>query len=756
MEIKKTANIIELNIEEENRSLILNCIVCLTVSRLKIELSCSDKDVELNAIYELYSEKKFITRDNRGKRHCEFNMGTVGKYFIRVSGNVDGKSFLFDTEKLNYSPFLATLNSMRTLIYDTPLTRFRHNSIKGLDFRKESSKIIDEISIVASSGFRLDDYFSDKGINKLSIYTEKSDYLIFKMCLSQLLFSNKVVIENHYNDTGKDYRISKQEDFNFQKFQRFYLKACDTNIPLLLAMKKIPKKLLNDLNKYKINFLSLPEILPDILCYVAFFKPLVLFSKKYPHLNIVLHNHPKIPNLDNASKYERKHIKGKTGELHNLLEGLKKSPPILRSESLEQFNYEIDEILPFLTEWDHLVMDNNGVVSGRDYSSKYVNFSAGHRITTDQPIQYERTVWHFGYSHVWGSGSPDHGTVASALQSSFNRAQQRVRVENYGYSGISRNVAAVMKKINSMEQYFNDGDIVLIETRDHFQNRAAQSNYHTLDISDLLLRPHSFGEVFVDTHHLNELGNKVIASKIFEFINNQGILETKPTNTLTINDDGKTEEQSSLCLPTSEQIALKNYLSDLEVMRPLIGAIVMNCNPFTLGHRYLIEQSAKKCSQLFIFVVEEDRSFFSFSDRIELVRKGTADILNVKVMPSGKFIISSTTFGDYFGKAEIQDQTVDPTMDLELFGKYIAPSLGINIRFAGEEPLDAITRQYNDAMQRILPKYGVQFEVIPRKESGGAVISASRVRDLLVSKDFQAIKELVPSTTFEWLSDKSS
>jgi len=93
-------------------------------------------------------------------------------------------------------------------------------------------------------------------------------------------------------------------------------------------------------------------------------------------------------------------------------------------------------------------------------------------------------------------------------------------------------------------------------------------------------------------------------------------------------------------------------------------------------------------------------------------------------------------------------------MDVELFGKYIAPKLGINIRFVGEEPLDHITQQYNHAMQRILPQHNIDFEVIPRKESGGSVISASRVRALLEEKDFDAIKKIVPNTTFSYLVEK--
>ena len=182
----------------------------------------------------------------------------------------------------------------------------------------------------------------------------------------------------------------------------------------------------------------------------------------------------------------------------------------------------------------------------------------------------------------------------------------------------------------------------------------------------------------------------------------------------------------------------------------------MNCNPFTLGHRALVEYAAAQVVKLYLFVVEEDKSDFPFADRIELVRRGVKDLSNVEVLPSGKFIISQTTFSGYFNKASLQDVAVDSSEDVEIFGREIAPTLGITIRFAGEEPKDNVTRQYNETMKRILPRYGVEFREIPRKTFGGDVISASSVREALKRGDFDKIKELVPETTLEYLRGRQA
>ena len=149
--------------------------------------------------------------------------------------------------------------------------------------------------------------------------------------------------------------------------------------------------------------------------------------------------------------------------------------------------------------------------------------------------------------------------------------------------------------------------------------------------------------------------------------------------------------------------------------------------------------------------MEEDKSYFKFADRLELVKKGVAHLSNVKVIPSGKFIISSNTFSEYFDKANLKGTTIDTSLDVETFAQQIAPCLDISIRFVGEEPLDPITNQYNQSMKRLLPKHGIELKEIPRKEQGDGVISASRVRKCLDEKNWNEIKQLVPKSTYDFL-----
>ncbi|MDL2209609.1 [citrate (pro-3S)-lyase] ligase [Desulfovibrio sp. OttesenSCG-928-O18] len=185
------------------------------------------------------------------------------------------------------------------------------------------------------------------------------------------------------------------------------------------------------------------------------------------------------------------------------------------------------------------------------------------------------------------------------------------------------------------------------------------------------------------------------------------------------------------------------------------ACIVMNANPFTLGHQFLAREAAARHPWLYVLVVEEDKSVFPFADRLELVRQGLAGVPNVTVMGGGKYVISQLTFPTYF----IKDEDVHDAqsgMDVQLFGKYIAPALKVATRLVGEEPHCAVTASYNETMKRMLPGYGIEVTVIPRKvwagkNQKGSVISASTVRGLIQGGNMDTVKNLVPETTYAFL-----
>lgn len=185
-----------------------------------------------------------------------------------------------------------------------------------------------------------------------------------------------------------------------------------------------------------------------------------------------------------------------------------------------------------------------------------------------------------------------------------------------------------------------------------------------------------------------------------------------------------------------------------------IGAVVANCNPFTRGHRYLAEQAAKRCDFLYVFLLSEDRSFFSAQDRLELARRNLADLPHTAVCPTGDYLISAATFPTYFLKDQSGAAACSAELDLTLFARRFAAPLGITLRFVGEEPLCPVTRAYNQQMLNLLPRWGVQPVVLPRLEEQGAPISASRVRTLFQQGELEALRPLVPGETYRYLLEE--
>ena len=179
------------------------------------------------------------------------------------------------------------------------------------------------------------------------------------------------------------------------------------------------------------------------------------------------------------------------------------------------------------------------------------------------------------------------------------------------------------------------------------------------------------------------------------------------------------------------------------------GCIVMNCNPFTLGHRYLVESASRMVEHLFVIVVREDRSAFSYQERKAMVTAGTADLKNVTVCDGSEYAISNTTFPTYFLKRLSDATDTQMLLDLDLFRRHIAPALGAKVRFVGTEPTDELTRRYNELMMESLGKDHVVQ--IPRLENGGVAVSASRVRRAMESNSLKEAAQLVPPTTLPYI-----
>ena len=234
---------------------------------------------------------------------------------------------------------------------------------------------------------------------------------------------------------------------------------------------------------------------------------------------------------------------------------------------------------------------------------------------------------------------------------------------------------------------------------------------------------------------------------------NRLFLCTKPQNLSMFRSLGFHEviETEEAALLENRRDGLENFLESIPKYGGKCGCVVCNCDPFTLGHRHLIEYAASHCDQLYVFAVSEKGSTFSPEERLEMIKKGTADIKNCHVFESDMYLISRATFPAYFIRDEEHAESVKSDLDIELFCRRIAPALGISVRFAGEEPFSAVTRAYNERMKELLPSHSIEFCEIPRLDG----ISAGKVRKLIEAGEIEKIKDMMPETSYEVIQRRS-
>lgn len=382
-------------------------------------------------------------------------------------------------------------------------------------------------------------------------------------------------------------------------------------------------------------------------------------------------------------------------------------------------------------------VNNVGVLSLKECQSRYYNVINGERQTDNQFLEKgggHKSIYFFGPCYIYGHYVEDKNTIESFLQRLFRDKGIPVRVVNYGCLDTNINNRYLTRIAVTQ---FKMGDVVVVGNLPR-----GIKGVHYLDLNRVLECNNIDAKWLADwTGHCNHKVNKLYADAIYEEL--IPILKEK------------VEKQGELIQKDENFIKfmyLDRYFGNFDFSKyKKIGSIVMNCNPFTYGHLYLIEQALKKVDFLIVFVVEEDRSIFSFWERFTMVQKGVLDLKNVMVVPSGSFILSQMSFPEYFVKETSEDIVEHTEQDIRTFAQKIAPQLGIKYRFVGEEPNDSVTNQYNLAMKKILPEYDMELIEIPRKKMNGKYISASLVRKYMEENDKNGLSGLLPETTRELL-----
>lgn len=359
---------------------------------------------------------------------------------------------------------------------------------------------------------------------------------------------------------------------------------------------------------------------------------------------------------------------------------------------------------------------------GKDIVGKYFNAKAGRRVTCFQPNKYIGTIYLVGGCTVIGAFQEDAHTIGSFLQKKLLERGYAYRVENLG---TWTRYTSIENRLKEVDRFYENDILIMINVKRviglpeiSFEKIYERHKVSAQCVTNMYL-------------HCNWKVNKLVAEEILEVMQPH-LLTNGAGSGNVLHIDFKDIMNSYIY-----RKYLSVYFGDFPYWKyHKIGAVVINSNPFTKGHRYLIEQARSQVEFLIVFVVEEDVSIFSFEERFKMVVEGTKEFDNVMVVPSSCFILSKNNFPEYFTYRGDKSVVIHAEYDITVFAEYIAKPLHITHRFAGEESEDRMKIIYNEAMRTILPRKGIEFVEIPRMKVINEYITGNKVVRFLKFREY--------------------
>lgn len=392
----------------------------------------------------------------------------------------------------------------------------------------------------------------------------------------------------------------------------------------------------------------------------------------------------------------------------------------------------------------------NGVCYLADSNNQYCKVINGLRFTANKSKIYTNKINIFGACIVYGAVVDDEHTIPSLLQEKLNNNNLEYEVNNFGARAID--FYENIRTADTLNIHKNDMFIFVVSPEEKKQ-------LEKVGITDIkkfasaINKKTSLHDYFMgEPVHCNAKANEIITEYIFNNIKNLLKSKNQQKNPELVKSSQLNNNSDYDKNP--ELIKYLKYLKSKKRNTPNNGAVMMNCNPFTNGHLKLIEYASKQVDTLYVFIVQEDKSYFKFIDRFEMAKESCKDLKNVVVLESGTVFGTFMTFQAYFDKETNDKVEVDASLDIELFACYVAPLLNISKRFVGDEPIDKVTQQYNRDLMEILPSYNIDVFIVPRFKIDENIISAKTVRKTIEKKDLKLLKKLVPLPTYSIIKNK--
>lgn len=410
---------------------------------------------------------------------------------------------------------------------------------------------------------------------------------------------------------------------------------------------------------------------------------------------------------------------------------------------LSKHQYDLNQISKIISNGIHNILV--------DTNEGNLNIVDGKRITINTPAEYTNKVHVFGPCIVQGLCVCDANTIPSLIQDKLIQNNHiHISVENHG---LSYGKDLLNDLLYMMATSVSKGDIIiwLSGFTDEEENLLKKYNIPIVDVKEKLS---DLSNWFLNNpFHCNTKANRVYANCIYDSIA-QIIDKGDSSNKCSfIEMEHLPLKIDSDAIFKSEE--LHRYLTDLKKYKFTQsnlkkGCVVINANPCTNGHLYLIKEALRKVDLLYVILVEESRNGFSYLDREYMLKENFKDDSRVCLISGGSIFTSTKCFPEYFNRSA-RHAKIDPTLNHKIFALKIAPLLDISVRFFGSEQEDEVTRIFNSTALEYLPTKGIDVVIIPRLTINNICVSAKSVRTLYYQKNYSEMSKFVPFSTYKRL-----
>lgn len=401
------------------------------------------------------------------------------------------------------------------------------------------------------------------------------------------------------------------------------------------------------------------------------------------------------------------------------------------------FNTFTAEYLDKICACDPNLVQNNNYFCMADYESELMNIKDGVRETANQIEDNLHNIFVFGNSTTFGYYTADDETIASYLQEYV--APYKYNVHNY--ATVNDTLLNIYNRV--INTGICDNDIVVIGIPKGFLGNSVFLFPH-IDTTEGFYT-HTEKENLIDRAHLTAYGNSWIAEMIFHGLE-------KDMTFFDTNDETIESQVEVLIEDFKKEHEL--FADDLQ-----IGASVMSCNPFTSGHRYLVELGSRMFDYFVVFLMQEGMNLVFDKEECEnLVRVGVQDLDNVIVVPMSD-VFSYQTFWPEYNDIMLRHSKNYVGLNtynlLNVVGKAFK-QLNVKHFLCGIETDDNITRQHIVQAKTVFPQNDINVICIPRKQmkDNKLSISGTECRRMLAEGEYDKLNGFLQPQVIDYIKEK--